>query len=194
MQIFEYIKKYHNKSEKEKVGQKIMMNCGMYATIIEYINSENVSIQFEDGTIRKNISYYAFRNGKCKHPCINTINAKTASKYIGQEKLMKNGLNAKIIKYRNYKDIDVQFEDGVVIQHTNTSLFNNGHIKREDTISIKNKRNRYINQKAIMNNGLLATIIEYRNYEDIDIQFENGVIVKNKRCDNFMRGKIKCPA
>ena len=31
-----------------------------------------------------------------------------------------------------------------------------------------------------MNNGLLATIIAYRNTQDIDVQFEDGTIIYNK--------------
>jgi len=44
-----------------------------------------------------------------------------------------------------------------------------------------------------MNNGLCATIIGYRNWNDIDIQFENGAIVNNEQYGHFERGNIKCP-
>ena len=44
-----------------------------------------------------------------------------------------------------------------------------------------------------MNNDLMATIISYRGSMDIDIEFENGVIVRNRTYGSFLRGSIKCP-
>lgn len=45
----------------------------------------------------------------------------------------------------------------------------------------------------MMNNGLLATIIKYRNALDMDIEFRNGEIVRGIRYRTFKDGKIKCP-
>lgn len=44
-----------------------------------------------------------------------------------------------------------------------------------------------------MNNGLKATIINYKNSSNIDIQFENGQIVCHNTVNNFIKGNIKCP-
>lgn len=44
-----------------------------------------------------------------------------------------------------------------------------------------------------MNNGLEATIIEYRSYDDVDIQFSNGGIARHRRYGKFKVGEIKCP-
>ena len=45
-----------------------MMNFGMNATIIEYINSINITVQFEDGTIVKNRIYQNFENCSIVNP------------------------------------------------------------------------------------------------------------------------------
>ena len=42
-------------------------------------------------------------------------------------------------------------------------------------------------------NGLYMTIISYRKYNDIDIQFEDGFIVYNKGYKAFLQGLIKHP-
>lgn len=47
-----------------------------------------------------------------------------------------------------------------------------------------------ISETAIANNGMLMTIVAYRNDEDIDVQFENGTIVENQRYDDFKNGNI----
>lgn len=42
-------------------------------------------------------------------------------------------------------------------------------------------------------NGQLMTIIAYRNYEDIDVRFEDGTIVEHIKYNNFQRGYVKNP-
>jgi len=41
--------------------------------------------------------------------------------------------------------------------------------------------------------GVKATIIEYKSKRNITVQFENGVIVKNRHYQNFEKGHIRCP-
>lgn len=48
-------------------------------------------------------------------------------------------------------------------------------------------------ETRIMNNGLSATITEYRTSNDIDIQFENGQTVKQRTYYSFYNGVVKCP-
>ena len=48
---------------------------------------------------------------------------------IGEERVMNCGMKAKIIAYKNYKDIDIQFEDGYIRKHTNYKNYINGRIK-----------------------------------------------------------------
>ena len=45
----------------------------------------------------------------------------------------------------------------------------------------------------MMNCVMKATIIAYRNSQDIDVQFEDGTIVKHKRIGNFRGGHIANP-
>lgn len=50
-----------------------------------------------------------------------------------------------------------------------------------------------IGETRIMNCGMKATIIKYRTCLDIDIQFEDGTIVKHRTYDNFKKGTISNP-
>jgi hypothetical protein len=43
-------------------------------------------------------------------------------------------------------------------------------------------------ETRIMNCGMKATIIAYRGATDIDVQFEDGTIVRNKNYHNFVNG------
>lgn len=53
-------------------------------------------------------------------------------------------------------------------------------------------KNNKINETKIMNNGLMATIIEYINTYNITVKFENNVIVKNIAYGSFIRGTVRC--
>lgn len=48
-------------------------------------------------------------------------------------------------------------------------------------------------ETRVMNNGLSAKIIRYRNNTDIDIEFCNGQNVFNRPYGDFKRGQISCP-
>ena len=63
-----------NKDKQNKrLGETRMMNCGMEATIIKYINSMNVDIQFADGYVVKNRTYSDFKNNSIINPYAKTI-------------------------------------------------------------------------------------------------------------------------
>ena len=48
-----------------------------------------------------------------------------------------------------------------------------------------------VGETAYNNQGLLMKIINYRNSNDIDIEFEDGTVVYNRSYNWFVRGKIK---
>ena len=57
----------------------------------------------------------------------------------------------------------------------------------------KNKRDDRIGMSMMMNCGMRATIINYRTCNDIDVQFEDGTIVKHKGFGAFQKRNIKNP-
>ncbi len=63
-------KKISNEEMKlSLVGTSQRMNCGLFATIIEYINNQNLIIEFEDG-IKMKTSLREYKNGNVMHPYI----------------------------------------------------------------------------------------------------------------------------
>lgn len=53
----------------------------------------------------------------------------------------------------------------------------------------KNKRDDRKGMSLMMNCGMEAMIIEYRYARDIDVQFKDGTIVKNRTLDVFKKEK-----
>ena len=51
----------------------------------------------------------------------------------------------------------------------------------------------HIGESNIMRGGMLATIVNYHNARNIDIEFEDFTIVKGKTYDAFKKGLIRNP-
>ena len=107
----------------------------------------------------------------------------------GEINLNKQGIKMKIVNYRNASDIDIQFEDGIIVKNKRYDHFQDGGIKHPNS-----KGNRFINrigENNVNNQGLKMTIIKYRSSNDIDVQFEDGYIAEHKTFKNFRTGKIR---
>lgn len=50
-----------------------------------------------------------------------------------------------------------------------------------------------LGERTIMNNRMYATVLAYRNYNDIDVIFEDGYIKKHVQYGNFVQGNINNP-
>lgn len=57
-------------NRKKYLGNTKKMKCGLMAAIIEYNNCNDITVQFEDGYIRKNVKLDRFKRGTVFHPDI----------------------------------------------------------------------------------------------------------------------------
>ena len=166
-------------SKIDRVGETRIMNCGMEATIIRYGGATDIDVRFEDGTIIEHGAYGNFKKGGIANPNFNP--------HLGEIRMMNCGMRATIIRYREYADIDVRFEDGAVVVHKQYNQFKSGEIANPDTkVSAKDR----LGETRMMNCGMEATIIRYGNNGDIDVRFGDGTIVKHRTYDQFKKGKI----
>ena len=90
------------------IGCSYLMKNGQTATIIDYRGVYDIDVVFEDGFIAKNRTLCSFKNGEIKNP---NIRAAYIQEKIGMERIMSNGMKAKIYQYRRCTDIDIIFED-----------------------------------------------------------------------------------
>lgn len=173
-----------------RIGEKNTMKCGLVATIIEYRSSASVDVQFEDGVVVTNQPYASFFHGRIGHPLF--LHQSKKKNRVGIRNTMSNGMDAVIIAYRDSHDIDVQFEDGEIRVGCAWKEFSSGNIAHptHTTDSMASER---IGERKPMNCGLSATIIVYRKYHDIDIQFEDGEIVVGVDYGRFVEGSVEHP-
>ena len=166
------------KNPNLRLGEKRLMNCGEYATIIAYRCNLDIDVCFEDGTVVKNRVYGEFTRGIITNP------NKHRNKRIGETNTMSCGMKATIIEYRTTADIDVQFENGEVKAHTSYGQFKTGNILPP---------NHHIGEIRLQHNGLYAEIVDYVRIRDLTIRFEDGFEVPHVAYDNFKTGYISHP-
>lgn len=135
--------------------------------------------------------FYVFSSKlrKLAHPIFTKGKKCQRSIRIGEERVNNQGLTLRITGYRNASDLDVFMkETKETIRGRNYRDFVSGCIA-----SHKYELSQKLNQSAMMNNGLLAKIIEYRNSKDVDYEFEDGTIVKNKHSRFLQTGGLGHP-
>ena len=182
---------YKDISEKfvlHRLGETNLSQSGEKMTIVKYKNSEHIDVQFEDGTIVKDQRYQHFKKGLIKNPS-------SIENRVGETKIAKNGMKMTIIAYRNAFDIDIEFEDGTIVYNKQYSAFKIGMIgigpAKGCFTKIKDMR---IGEEVLATCGMKMKIISYLNSSNIDIEFEDGTIVRNKTYKNFKKGLIKNPS
>lgn len=170
---------------KNRLDETCMMNCGMKATIIRYNGVRDIDVRFEDGTVEEHKAYGPFKRGEIANPNIKT----SAENCLGETRMMNCGMEATIIRYGGYKDIDVRFEDGTVVEHKGYSAFKRGEIANPNVKTFANR----LDETRMMNCGMEATIIRYGKYTDIDVRFEDGTIIEHRQYIQFKKGGIANP-
>lgn len=188
--LSDYQKILTEKGKQKWLNCSKVMNNGMSATIISYFNCENITVQFEDGYIVEHRTICNFRQGNIANP---NIRDKFIQDRLGLTNTMSNGMNAKIIGYNTYKDIDVEFSDGAVVKHAtmkNFKIGNIGYPEKDKSFKFKKMKEKYIGQRIQMSSGLWAEIVDYNNSADISVRFENGNVRHHISLGNFQAGHV----
>jgi hypothetical protein len=179
---------------KNRIGETQIANNGQLMTIIAYRRSEDIDIQFEDGTIVYNKSFANFKNGQVKNPNCLTAHCFHKLGNVGDTSISKDGQKMEVIAYNSSEKIDVKFEDGTIVKNQNYPAFIRGYIKNPNLE--EPQKYQYINrvgETTFATNGQQMKIIACRNCKDLDIEFEDGTIVKHQRYKRFQMGYVTNP-
>lgn len=109
---------------------------------------------------------------------------------IGEENINNQGLKMKIINYRKYNDIDIQFEDNYISYNKSYRDFKLGKIKNNNY-----KNSNIIDRSGEINYntyGSKMTIIKYNKRDDIIVEFENKYKIKTDY-KSFKKGHVRNP-
>lgn len=115
---------------------------------------------------------------------------------VGYTHTNRQGLTYTVIAYRNRSDIDIQFEDGLIVEHIPVTKLNQDTLNHPDYPIAVIKRtpiDQRLGEIKLNNQGRKMIVITYRNANDIDVKFENGFIVEHTQYQLFERGTISDP-
>ena len=108
---------------------------------------------------------------------------------IGEKKVMRNEMIAEIISYRRNNDIDVKYEDGLIVKHIRYNNFVQGGLKRDDKKPIiwryLSPRKNYIGRKRRTLNGY-RTLLAINDDSTIDYIDDDGTLVKQGSYSTFL--------
>lgn len=116
--------------------------------------------------------------------------------HVGETNINTSGRPMTIVRYNNSKNVAVEFEDGtlVVTQYAN---FQRGAVKHPgDAVRrprVEEAKLGHIGEISVASNGMVMTIIAYRNNIDVDVQFSDGTIVRNVAYHRFLNGAVRHP-
>ena len=158
-------------SKIDRVGETRVMKCGMEAIIIRYGGATDIDVRFEDGTVVKNRWYGNFKKGEIANPNIKTF----TEVRLGETRMMNCGMEATIIRYGGYNDIDIRFEDGAIAKCKEYNRFRKGGIAHPSTTAEGR-----LGEIRMMSCDMEATIIRYGGATDVDVRFEDGKVVEHK--------------
>lgn len=184
----EEIKKFIRKRKRSNLHlfeQNVMSN-GMVGTIIAMRSCQDIVVKFEDGAIAYNKCYGSFKEGSIAHP--NATSAAKKEQRLYQSKIMNNGHMATVIEYRGWKNNTVEFDNGEKVYHVKWENFECGKVGLPSSY-IKN----HIGERQLQKRGAVAEIISCRDANHIDVRFEDGIIIRNRKYNDFKKGVIGHP-
>lgn len=183
-QVLEYYIKKSINTKSRLYESKINID-GDKMTIIEYIDSKNITVIFEDETIKKQCSYNNFLNGKIRNPS-------KKSKYIGMHKIMNCGIGATVIDTDYAKGtVTVKFDDGFIKEAPRQS-FTTGTIKHPNfnakTLKALNIAKKHIGEKLISKYNEELEIIDAESLNRVLIRFNGTNITRWVTYKAFLSG------
>ncbi len=156
---------------KDYLGKTKIMNCGLECTITKYADAENIEVTFSNGETRQ-ATYKRFKRGTILPPSRTRITKeKAVLSRLHEKRMMKCGMEAEIIEYKDSAHIKIRFEDGN-IRNANYAAFLKG------TVEPHNRRDKafHIGETRQLDRGMTATIVEYNNSDDMLVKYSDGVL------------------
>ncbi len=173
------------KPAKSHLGERVLMNCGEYATVVCCNSGNDITIKFDDGVVREHVRYSKFIRGEVPKKAVK--HSKPVN-HVGERRLMNCGEFAKIINYEGYNNVDVEFEDGTKRFNCDYKSFLTGGINKVKKEKLKPED--MVGTRKKMNCGIYATITAFRNSHDMDIRFDDGVEKFGVSYSTFKDGSI----
>ena len=159
---------------KNRIGEKFITNKGEEIEIVEYFGTNNCTVRFSCGKIRKNIAYSSIKRGYVA----------TTKNRVGEKYTTNEGYEVEIIEWFGCKNCTLLFKDGNKLYNRSYSDVKRGEIKNP---------NHKIGEKYKTKEGYIVEIIETKGWKNCTIKFNTGVILYGKNYGSVKKGEVKNP-
>lgn len=171
----------------------------MNAKCIKYINSMDVIVEFEDGTI-KHCQAATFKSGQVGNPNCNppkypeNYQFSGRDNHVGDRNLMRCGLWAEITEWVKSTDTAVRFDDGHIIPHVTFDNFKKGNVAHPNiNTRALNCKKKYVGMQIyVASCKQNCKIIDYVDSSNVLAEFEDGTQVQTCM-SQFKKGYIVNP-
>ena len=171
----------------DRTGEIKLNNQGLEMKIINYRSWGDLDVVFNDGTVVSNKNYGNFLKGKILNKNYDYGRTGEVRYNHSQHEKMT------IIKYSNYNNITVEFEDGTIV-NTTYNYFKNGAILNPNKDSKSILFNDRVNEEVVNQYGTTIKILQYLDANNIVVEFQDEY---KYRTDTtywaFKNGAVKNP-
>lgn len=178
-------------SARRHIGERVLSTSGMEMEIVEWHNSSDITVRFEDGAIR-HCQYSAFKLGHVSpYPGRNSISIRMAFERVGETNINKfNRMKMIVSRYWNASDISVKFEDGTEV-NSSYSAFKRGEVRHPS--HKKRTKTSHIGEVSVDTDGKPITLIRFTSSDDVSVRFEDGTEINHIDYDAFRFGSVRHP-
>ena len=148
------------------VVEEVVSKEGYKVKIIRYESNNDIDVEFPNGYIKEGVDYVSFKEGRIKiYP-------------LGGESRTRNGNKITIIRYRDNSSMTVRLDSGEEFSGVSLKDFRTGDIK--DKVA-------RVGEYVLLKDGSKGVIIEYRGNDDIDVQLDDGRILRSTNYKYFRK-------
>lgn len=169
------------------VGMTVKAKNGHMMTVIADNGAKDITVQFDDGTI----VYHQRRKSFCDHfirypdKTSNPESNKTRKdRHIDEIWFDKDGNKMRIIEFNSNSNVTIQYDDGLILKDKEYRV-----IKRGARLRPKSMRGKVVTSRS----GIKMTCIADRNWDDIDVRFDDGTIVQHVSRSQFLERAVAHP-
>lgn len=167
------------------IGMKVKAKSGLMMECIDYVDSRNITVRFDNGMTRSNIGVTEFLQGQ--------VRENKSQKYVGMTAVSRNnGQLMKCTQYFGNRNITVEFDDGTVVYNKAIASFLKGTIRNPNVLRINKFREDHTGDINHTRQGYLVTVTEYKDAGNMTVEFKDG-LTKKTTLAAFKDGAIAYP-
>ena len=159
------------KEKQERINRTYITKEGYTVSIVEYINSNCITIRFEDGVEKEGVKYRDLVAGNVMKPI----------SHLHEIYYNTDGERMEIIEYIDAHHITIQFENGDIKKDCQYHSIKKGYIKHRPTRLGEIHYNRQ---------GERMRIVEYVNHYDATVEFDDGTRREHLIYQTIKRGTV----